>query len=211
MTAKTDIEALLYGYNKPAKMGGISPISPIVCPTTPGAAGKESATPAGACPTCPTPPSVDANTYSTTTYELSGLDKAQMSNLVQPVRPAVGGEPTPASPREAQVGEPPPAAGPGDDKAEPVGAAAPGTPSPTPSASPTEGQGGASVPEATTEATPSASLDFSAWTRAKAIDGRMGWQSPACPRLAWWKRADFESLAQDWRTAIRQVLRRGRR
>jgi len=84
-----------------------------------------------------------------------------------------------------QAAEPPPAAGPGDDKAERVGAA------PT--------------------STPAASLDFSAWVPSVAPDGRRGWTAPDAPPMAWWKVGDFESLATDWKGAIRQALRRGRR
>ena len=62
------------------------------------------------------------------------------------------------------------------------------------------------------EATPSASLDFSTWTQSVAPDGRTSWISPNPPSVPWWQfGTDFESLPQDWRTAIRQALRRGRR
>jgi len=58
---------------------------------------------------------------------------------------------------------------------------------------------------------PAAGLDFSGWVPSVAPDGRRGWTAPDAPALAWWKRGDFESLATDWKGAIRAALRRGRR
>ena len=101
------------------------------------------------------------------------------------------GPESPASPShlEGQAAEPPPAASLDDDKQEENGT-----------------NGGSAKSSAA-----AASLDFSTWVRTKAADGRLGWQAPDTPALAWWKWGSFESLATDWKGAIRQALRRGRK